>query len=295
MDYTIQSICLTGAAKMRLNSNHCFGILLISHGSLFVRANARLWRCGTEELLICKPGETIVLEYVGGVHPVSGFWIRLSPSLLKQLSSDQTDLESGFGTAPLPAAVLRVKSESLMLLKSLASRMKTFPQDPEPYGIDILENGVLRMFSVLILRACIAEDRYHPQKREPLMLDHVFAYIHAHLTEDITLETLEKVFYVSRNHLCREFKRRTGQTIHRYIVKARLDLCREYIEQGYSITEVYRRGGFGGYNHFFRAFKQEYQMTPKQYYQRFQQEYLTDTLSIQGDMRPPHTENEDTI
>ena len=49
----------------------------------------------------------------------------------------------------------------------------------------------------------------------------------------------------------------TGETPHSYIVKSRLDLCRHYIEQGKSIHEVYELGGFGGYNHFFRAFKKE--------------------------------------
>ena len=33
------------------------------------------------------------------------------------------------------------------------------------------------------------------------------------------------------------------------------------------IKEVYALGGFGGYNHFFRAFKKEYGMTPKEYYE----------------------------
>lgn len=273
MDYTIQTICFTEISKMRLQTGSYFGILLISHGSLFVHTGTEFFRCGTEDLVICKPGQTVILEFSGGRHPLAGFWIRLAPALLRRLSSEQTDLEAGFRVSPLPIAVLRIKSESLMLLKSLSTRMNTFPQDAEPYGIDILENGALQMFTALLLRACLAEDPYRPPKGEHLMLDQVFGYIHSHLTEDITLETLEKVFFVSRNHLCREFKRRTGQTIHRYILKARLDLCREYIEQGNSITEVCRKGGFSEYNNFFRVFKQEYGITPKQYYRRFQQEY----------------------
>ena len=58
----------------------------------------------------------------------------------------------------------------------------------------------------------------------------------------------------------------TGQSVHAYIVKARLDECCKYIEQGMPIQEVYALGGFGGYNHFFRAFKKEYHMTPMEYY-----------------------------
>ena len=65
-------------------------------------------------------------------------------------------------------------------------------------------------------------------------------------------------------------KKLTGETPHSYIVKSRLDLCRHYIEQGKSIREVYALGGFGGYNHFFRAFKKEYGVTPMQYYNNLQ-------------------------
>ena len=97
-------------------------------------------------------------------------------------------------------------------------------------------------------------------------MDDLFRYIHEHLTEDLTLEHLEKEFFISRYHICREFKKTTGQTLHTYIVKSRLDLCRKYIEQGKPIREVYALSGFGGYNHFFRAFKKEYHMTPGEYY-----------------------------
>ena len=97
-------------------------------------------------------------------------------------------------------------------------------------------------------------------------------FIQAHLTEELTLERLEKEFFVSREHIAREFKRQTGQTVHRYIVKARLDRCCALIEQGLPITEVYKTSGFGGYNHFFRAFKKEYGMTPKEYFSTTRQD-----------------------
>lgn len=173
---------------------------------------------------------------------------------------------NSFEINPESIVMIRAQSEILMLTKSLAMRMLSLPEQQNEFAMDLMEEGAVKMFLALVLRACVMEDPYRAKSSSHLALDDVFSYIHAHLTEEITLEQLEREFFVSRHHLIREFKKRTGQTVHRYIVKARLDLCRRYIEQGYSITEVYRMGGFGGYNHFFRAFKQAYGMTPKEYY-----------------------------
>ena len=160
-----------------------------------------------------------------------------------------------------------------MLIKSLARRMVTLPQEHDSFASALFEESLLKMFVILVLRACIHAEQHRAQgSRKHLMMDELFVYIRTHITEEITLEQLEQVFYISRFHIAREFKRQTGQTLHSYIVKTKLDLCCHYIEQGRPITEVYRLGGFGGYNPFFRAFKQEYGMTPKQYFRSVQKD-----------------------
>ena len=69
-------------------------------------------------------------------------------------------------------------------------------------------------------------------------MDDIFRYIREHLTEDLSLETLEEQFYVSRYHLCREFKKMSGQTIHSYIVKMRLNLCKKHIGDGEKVGNL---------------------------------------------------------
>ena len=168
---------------------------------------------------------------------------------------------------------MRPDSQIYMLLKNLARKLLMLPQERTQFGAAVFEHGILQMFVVLALRACIhAEFHTASISRYHLMLDEVFLFIQAHLTEELTLERLEKEFFVSREHIAREFKRQTGQTVHRYIVKARLDRCCTLIEQGLPITEVYKTSGFGGYNHFFRAFKKEYGMTPKEYFHTTRQD-----------------------
>ena len=54
-------------------------------------------------------------------------------------------------------------------------------------------------------------------------------------------------------------------SIHQYITKKRLALCKEAILGNANISEVYQAYGFGDYSSFFRAFKKEYGISPKDY------------------------------
>ena len=61
------------------------------------------------------------------------------------------------------------------------------------------------------------------------------------------------------------FKENVGLSIHQYITKKRLSLCQEAIRSDTNITEVYQAYGFGDYSSFYRAFKKEYGISPKEY------------------------------
>lgn len=90
-------------------------------------------------------------------------------------------------------------------------------------------------------------------------------YIEEHLDEDLPLEKLAEEFYVSKYHIAHVFKDRIGMSIHQYITKKRLALCREAILGNANISEVYLAYGFGDYSSFYRAFKKEYGISPKEY------------------------------
>lgn len=263
MQYSAETIQFDAPGQQRIATGASYGILLVLRG---VARISNRWSVGVNDMLICKPKQALTLEYTGGKSPLHALWVELPVKLAQECSTPATDIPASFDINPEPVVRIRGQSQILTLVKSLGSQMASLPQESHRYAADLLEESSVKMFLALVLRTCVMSDLYGVQRSGHLAIDEVFRYIHAHLTEDLTLEQLEREFFVSRNHLIRLFKRRCGLTIHQYIIKARLDLCRTYIEQGYSITEVYRMGGFGGYNHFFRAFKQEYGLTPKEYY-----------------------------
>lgn len=265
----VTEIVLEQPGKRRFVTGDALGFLLILKGSGHIVDQGKV---GPETLLLCKPGQRLELEFNGGRVPLKGLWVCLSADQIRKCSTEKTDLLAGFARNPVPVALVQPHSNTLMLIKSLAMQLEHSPEGQ--YAGDVVVHATMQMFLAMVLQSFVAEDPYCPHPAEvqksQFSLDEVFRYIHTHLTEELSLEILEKEFYVSRSHLIREFKKRTGQTVHSYIVRARLDLCRTYIEQGYSITEASRMGGFGSYNHFFKAFRKAYGMTPKEYYRSVQ-------------------------
>lgn len=255
------------AGKQQFSSGKYYMILYVSKGTGHFMIDGE-WRFySTEDVILLKPGEKTSFRARGDRYQLELLQVRVLPEFLEELSDEKTDLLASFQFAPQNITVVRAKSNLSMLIKNIILTLLDMPQNEKEFGHELYERNLISMGLVLFIRSCIDSDKVHKShNRKNLLMDDIFRYIHQHLTEDLTLEQLEKEFFISRYHICREFKRTTGQTPHAYIVKARLDLCRKYIEQGKPIREVYALGGFGGYNHFFRAFKKEYHMTPVEYY-----------------------------
>lgn len=103
------------------------------------------------------------------------------------------------------------------------------------------------------------------KKEETALYQAVSLYIEEHLEEDLSLDTLSQKFYVSKYHIAHIFKENLGMSIHQYITKKRLRLCQDAIRGAIPITEAYQTFGFGDYSSFYRAFKKEYGISPKDY------------------------------
>lgn len=269
--YAAQKYEFKKAAERQFAAGKYYMILYVARGTGYFDIGEETRRLGTEDMVVLKPGEKITMHYRGGRYPHWILELRVLPDCLRELSGEGVYLAEDFSFVPYNVAVVHADSETSMMIKNIALRLsEDMPQEMR-YGEKLYERNLLSSLLILTLRACVEADRVHKSRhRSHIMMDDIFVYIREHLTEDLTLEELEKQFFVSRYHICREFKRLTGETPHAYIVKARLDLCRKYIEQGKPVSEVYRLGGFGGYNHFFRAFKKEYGVTPMQYYRNLQ-------------------------
>ncbi len=166
-----------------------------------------------------------------------------------------------------------------MLLRNMITKLDTLKDEDMKPGIELYEKSLFTTFLVLFLRTCIQSDQmYQFHQKKMLMIDDVFEYISQHLTEDLSLKKLEEVFFISGEHISREFKKSTGVTLHSYITRARIDLSKKYLLQDLSVRDVCQLCGFSSYNHFFKMFKKECGMTPMEYYQKTCEKKDTDRI-----------------
>ena len=102
---------------------------------------------------------------------------------------------------------------------------------------------------------------------KPELLNEVLSYIELHLNEKITLEETAKHFYVSVSTITQLFRQKMGTSFYRCVTQRRLIAAKVRIGDGEALEDVSRAVGFSDYSSFYRAFKKEYGITPRQYTQ----------------------------
>ena len=114
-------------------------------------------------------------------------------------------------------------------------------------------------------RACEDQSTDQLKAELPELCDKLTAYIESHYAEHITVSDLAHRFYISESSISHQFKQKMGVSIYHYVTQRRLISAKNLISEGLSLEQVAARVGFSDYSAFYRAFRQEYGISPRQY------------------------------
>lgn len=95
----------------------------------------------------------------------------------------------------------------------------------------------------------------------------VVAYVKSNLAEKITLENIAQCFWVSPSTITNVFNKKFGTSFYKYVTILRLNEAKNLISEDMPMEKVAAKVGFGDYSAFFRAFKKEFGISPRQYQQ----------------------------
>jgi AraC-like DNA-binding protein len=159
---------------------------------------------------------------------------------------------------------IKLTNREVSLLKSLFTKYDYLLKHPSE-GDSIIKMGCFMEILVLINRFFSDNRATDSGVDLPLRLTPILEYIDLHPEEDLSLERLEKMFYMNRYYLSRLFKQYTGSTIHAYIVYKRISMAKRLLAEGCNVTEACVRSGFNDYTSFLRMFKKKVGVLPKDY------------------------------
>ena len=97
-------------------------------------------------------------------------------------------------------------------------------------------------------------------------LRRVLSYIGSHIEEKITLDTLSASLYINRYSISRLFSERMGCGLNEYVNTLRADRARSLLrDTSLSLSDVCQHSGFASERTFYRVFREQYGVSPRQY------------------------------
>ena len=97
-------------------------------------------------------------------------------------------------------------------------------------------------------------------------MDDIVSYVETYYMEDLSLEKLSQLFFFSREHISRKFKKVTGMTLSKYMIKLRTDQAKKWLkETNESILSISLMLGYKDEKYFSKLFKKVVGQTPFEY------------------------------
>lgn len=205
-------------------------------------------------------------------EPYERIVIHFDPAVPHLFSSPECDLLHCFVNRPIGGqnkiSLSRIQTDEIMRLFLRLENMEKSPVGSDAvlkltFFIELLVyiNAVFMENSKQTVDIAHTEDHFKVSEK----LAHILDYLDRNLEGDLTLETLERVFYLDKCYLSRLFKKGTGSNIHEYIIYKRISRARKLLAEGYGVTEACILSGFNDYTNFLRMFKKTVGVPPGQY------------------------------
>ena len=221
-----------------------------------------------------KPGELLLISPMELHRPIPDqsspiyerivLWINRE--YLESLFAGELRLSSCFDTG-LPGHTHLIRpavTERTALTDRMAELVREFYS--REFGSQQCAYGIFLQFMVQLNRMALHTDSTQEDTQElsPLVQS-VLHHITEHIHEVLSLESLAKEFFVSKYHLSHAFTREVGVSVYRYITMRRLLMARQLLSSGEPAGQVCRSCGFADYTSFYRAFKSEYGISPRDF------------------------------
>lgn len=252
-DYSyLYSKCVAPSDFVLHNHKDKYELLIFLHGDASFRVEGAVYYPEPWDIVIANPNEMHKM-CPASESEYERYVFNISESFF--LKNDCTELKDFFVNRSLGANNL-IKSDEAV--KQILLRMTQCINDGAP-GV-VIKSQLIELLYHVRLNAEKTQLNLATQAR----IKDIIMYINENINSELALGTIAKKFYINKYHLCHTFRKHTGLSVNQYINYKRLLLARDLYAQGMSLTDASEEAGFNNYSCFYKMYKREFGVSPRE-------------------------------
>lgn len=251
------------SAGVELHHHDFYEVYFLVGGQMDYRVEGRIYHLEPGDLLLISPMEFHQPVVKGAEKAYERIVLWISKAYLERCSSEKVSLTRCFDASiPTHTNLLRLSAaQRADVTLRLGELLRE--QGSQEYGGELYSASLLLQFLVELNRIALGAAISVEQQETSPLVTRVLEYINEYYDRTITLDKLAQQFYVSKYHLSHEFSRVVGTSVYRYVMLKRLMIAKQMLSSGVAPGTVCVNCGFPDYANFYRAFKAQYGISPR--------------------------------
>lgn len=239
-------------------------LYLLVSGEVLYYVNKRRFKLSPGSLLFMVPNEYHRVEMLTP-DTYERFVLNISTQYLETHSTPFTNLSECFTHRNNDYPNLAfLDNHQLEEIKLLLNNLIDLTTD-NSYGQDVTTTAILLLLMVKVNQLFISNRNVKLPNTMPSLISRAIQYLDDHILDTFSLDDLANELFYNGTYISRKFKATTGLTIQQYILRKRIHMAQNYLQEGKSVTDSCMLSGFGEYTNFSRRFKEYIGVSPKQF------------------------------
>jgi len=248
-----------------LHHHDFYEIYCFISGSVSYTIESRNYNLQPGDILLISPRE-LHQPIIDQKQPYERFVLWINCNYLKRLSTERSDLTRCFDPDRNDRTnLLRLAPEDLRVVQRFFADLLAETGNQKEYSDLICRSLIVRLVAELNRQFAGYTGHFETDASLGGVMNDIVNYINRHHTNNLSLDFLSQEFYISKYHMSREFMRHFGISIHKYIKKKRLITAKQLLSEGVAPSEVCTMSGFSDYANFYRSFRSEYGISPREF------------------------------